>query len=823
MSELRLNKVTDKDTEKGVNVDALHYQNTQLVRNLGQWQPGLVFENKTDYSTFNDQAIVAREGTPLPYTTQSSDPTVAPDAGIVVPFVEVQASNLATVREDLLGPGTQLYMGDDGESVKVGDTIPEGTTHLRVDVGGSPALVAMSPVASGSVTALSDTSATVGGVSISYDNGGSFSAFIYNDENAGTTNTQLFVSAVNSGREILIRDDVFFAVNSPLVEESVKLTSENGALITFTSGGTFLRLKNHLSIESSGCRFKAETGDVVRVVDYESPDGKLNIVKHTNFEIEGSVELINLSTNNNLNPENVDFGVDYVEVDTGNTTNRTEPIVRLSSTPYKKVSVLSVEGYNDKNLMVSLPVQNFHPYYFECQKAMQNLEVDGLTVKNERGFFAQADGAFYAGLVLWEGNRASVDNTLMQGVVTSDGTSVYDFYMAGLQAETNNCRVIDSWAFNAVSNTPLKIKKCKDVQAYGKRSTFSEDFFTYYEQEQGLLLEQSSGDPFTIDLVEVSADSYTIDNCHLVVPWCSRDGTHKATQPINNFSLTNSEVFVLGGTGAPYLAVPRWDEESSKNKTIIVTNNNIVVNSSSKFYLAKIEINQGTPDGGIIDIAENDIRARSGINEVLITSGDVNNRDISLDYLRVANRTYTEGEYQQLKNFCKQTYVQNTNYDGSVVQINSNNSEFVFFGTNPMGDKASSGSYRFAKTTPQEKLYAIGFHRPQVSQSQQSRVFLKGDVQYDYVFRQFATSFVILPDLTSNTIDITIPVLEGGVQTYTWDGSAAYEIPLDIGLPTTEPFIVRVERREDWMAVYLGFKTGEVPPNASISWEYTSV
>lgn len=38
-----------------------------------------------------------------------------------------------SVREDLLGPSSNLYMGNDGVSVKVGDTVPAGTTHLRYD------------------------------------------------------------------------------------------------------------------------------------------------------------------------------------------------------------------------------------------------------------------------------------------------------------------------------------------------------------------------------------------------------------------------------------------------------------------------------------------------------------------------------------------------------------------------------------------------------------------------------------------------------------------------------------------------------------------
>ena len=47
-----------------------------------------------------------------------------------------------------------------------GDTVPLGTTHLRVLVDGEAAIVEMTEQASGAVTALSDTLATIGGVSV---------------------------------------------------------------------------------------------------------------------------------------------------------------------------------------------------------------------------------------------------------------------------------------------------------------------------------------------------------------------------------------------------------------------------------------------------------------------------------------------------------------------------------------------------------------------------------------------------------------------------------------------------------------------------------
>lgn len=76
----------------------------------------------------------------------------------------VSATDLIIVREDLLGVDTKLYMGADGVSVKVGNAVPLGTTHLRTDIAGGHAIVKMAQIASGNVTEINDTSATIGGV-----------------------------------------------------------------------------------------------------------------------------------------------------------------------------------------------------------------------------------------------------------------------------------------------------------------------------------------------------------------------------------------------------------------------------------------------------------------------------------------------------------------------------------------------------------------------------------------------------------------------------------------------------------------------------------
>lgn len=73
------------------------------------------------------------------------------------------------VEERLLGPGAKIYRGSNGQYVQNGDVVPSETppyTHLAVQINGKAEDVAMSPIASGLVSDLTETSATIGGAAV---------------------------------------------------------------------------------------------------------------------------------------------------------------------------------------------------------------------------------------------------------------------------------------------------------------------------------------------------------------------------------------------------------------------------------------------------------------------------------------------------------------------------------------------------------------------------------------------------------------------------------------------------------------------------------
>ncbi|QQM14196.1 hypothetical protein [Vibrio phage VpJYP1] len=92
------------------------------------------------------------------------------DTLAVVPALQSQIDEKATKDElnegitesqnDIVGGS--IFKGSNGEYVQNGDIVPVGTTHLSVLIGGESKIVSMSPVASGVVSLLTETGATIG-------------------------------------------------------------------------------------------------------------------------------------------------------------------------------------------------------------------------------------------------------------------------------------------------------------------------------------------------------------------------------------------------------------------------------------------------------------------------------------------------------------------------------------------------------------------------------------------------------------------------------------------------------------------------------------
>ncbi|WWO62261.1 hypothetical protein [Vibrio phage vB_VcM_SY] len=131
-----------------------------IGRYQGLWPDTGGSANKGD--TYQTQV----SGTPTgKYFTALQNTTVDPVGDNVNWKVNVGSGYVNQAQEELISGKIFPESG----VVKNGDIVPVGATHLRVLVGGEPTIVAMSPVASGSVSLLTTTGATIGVTPVTFD------------------------------------------------------------------------------------------------------------------------------------------------------------------------------------------------------------------------------------------------------------------------------------------------------------------------------------------------------------------------------------------------------------------------------------------------------------------------------------------------------------------------------------------------------------------------------------------------------------------------------------------------------------------------------
>ncbi|QGF21011.1 tail fiber protein [Vibrio phage Seahorse] len=179
--------------------------------NKGNYLDDPLLQDDVDYAYFSATQTKYKiaKGVLAPYQVNSTtypDPETDPNLTVFDYATNSKLEGeITTAQNDIVGG--KLFKGSNGDTVEVGDTVLSGTTHLRVLVGGEPAIVAMSPISVGLVSSISETGAVIGTESVSF-----FSPI---DKNYKS------VEAVISG------------VNGyPLIGDTITTSSRNGIKVT---------------------------------------------------------------------------------------------------------------------------------------------------------------------------------------------------------------------------------------------------------------------------------------------------------------------------------------------------------------------------------------------------------------------------------------------------------------------------------------------------------------------------------------------------------------------------------------------------------------
>ncbi|EKO3434929.1 hypothetical protein NTH51_002210 [Vibrio fluvialis] len=159
------------------------------------------------------------------------------------------------VEERVLGVGVEIYRGKNGQYVENGDVIPSKNppyTHLTIPINGRAKTVAMSPVASGVVSGLTETSATIGGAVVGLSNAAREVLSIKDLPISASEGNRIFVRSfyANSGRG---GGEFVYKANLPWSEHDGGVIIASGALTAWDGTEGDLATMLQFSASGNGC------------------------------------------------------------------------------------------------------------------------------------------------------------------------------------------------------------------------------------------------------------------------------------------------------------------------------------------------------------------------------------------------------------------------------------------------------------------------------------------------------------------------------------------------------------------------------------------
>lgn len=133
----------------------------------GVYAVGLEYTTRYQYLTQNNIEYRVVSTTSLPYTTTEVN---ASDDDNLVPFTGVSNTRLVSAIEKVLGNGASIYPKSINTVAASGDLVPTGVTHLQVNIGGSPEIVAISPATTtvAAITSITESDCLIGSTFTSF-------------------------------------------------------------------------------------------------------------------------------------------------------------------------------------------------------------------------------------------------------------------------------------------------------------------------------------------------------------------------------------------------------------------------------------------------------------------------------------------------------------------------------------------------------------------------------------------------------------------------------------------------------------------------------
>lgn len=188
------------------------------------------------------------DGTPTgEYFTALRNTTVDPVNDNVNWKSTMGEKTITEAQNDLVGGS--IYKGSNGEYVQNGDVVTAGTTHLRVEIDGNPTIVSISPISSGAVSSLTETSAIIGSTQVTFNRTG----YIYSVKELLSkylSTTISYITECHSDGSGLGRKYLFDSSVDKSEHDGVTVISPT---VPFTTLASFLKGAGETDPDGSGC------------------------------------------------------------------------------------------------------------------------------------------------------------------------------------------------------------------------------------------------------------------------------------------------------------------------------------------------------------------------------------------------------------------------------------------------------------------------------------------------------------------------------------------------------------------------------------------
>lgn len=713
--------------------------------------------------------------------------------------------------------GGIVYLGSNGQNVEVGDVVPKGTTHIRVETNSGFSILEMFPKASGSVSSISNFSATIGGVDVQLISStrskkieGSVAGIIYNDQSAAASNFEVITRYANiGGWTIVITDDLHCLASPASISNGITLEFSEGKAITWSGTDAFQLDTGAYWIEKNSSHVLGSGN--LQYLSFSSRDNYVPLLMFDNSSFDGDFYM-RFRSDLDKNPEdpNTDeFGFGLVEFNNLDLKNRFTNFFTSDSLPYRKMKFSGTTAYNWGRTIFSLPVQNNHPFYRQVQRSMRLCIVEDSDVRNPRSKFGDigttAFNSFYHCLCLWEGNKMVDRNNFCQDLKTQTGIPVYDIYLAGLDIESQGSRSVDIYGFNNTSepNTGVKFKKAMNANVENKQFIFTPTFFSDIEATYGFTADSSQADWVTYfpEFIE-GASRYSLKNSRIEMPVLRN--TQLSAQEVEQIDYQDNE-FICNGTGQFAIITAFWGSDNAvENRTIRFNNNLIYAPNCNTSTLCNLVIGDDTA-GMVVDLSGNEIVAQ-GIREFVVNTPAGSSYDITeavVDELRLGNNITVTQTYDCITPYNRYPQFKKIYLGITDVQHNAFSSGLRGLSMQAMPNSSATGKFRQTVTSSTNPFHLLlQFRNPSTTYVAEKTFIFSGSIidktgKYDYQII-VATSNV---NKTTGQLDITYTDTSGVEQTITWSGSGS---TVNANVNSTHPTLeARIIRSSDEMRLLI--------------------